>query len=94
MDELDTQAQKKLLEEDILHQFPSVFSSLGRLQGEYHMDTEPGVKPVQHASRKVPETTTRTGERKTTRKYPKPRQEQVRDKLQESIRTTTRTGVS
>ena len=38
----------------ILSSYKDVFECLGRLPGEYHMELDPEVKPVQHLPRKVP----------------------------------------
>ena len=38
----------------IISQFSDVFSRIGCFEGEYHMVTDPDVKPVQHQPRRVP----------------------------------------
>ena len=39
---------------DLIEEFSDVFEGLGCLEGEYHIDTDPDVPPVQHAPRRVP----------------------------------------
>ena len=41
-------------ESSILNQFNDLFESLGELEGEHHIEINPEVKPVVHASRNVP----------------------------------------
>ena len=43
-----------LTKDCILEEYKDVFQGLGRLPGEYHMELDPSVLPVQHAPRKVP----------------------------------------
>ena len=38
----------------ILNDYKEVFTGLGCLPGEYHIEIDPSVKPVQHAPRRVP----------------------------------------
>ena len=38
----------------ILNDYKKVFTGLGCLPGEYHIEIDPSVKPVQHAPRRVP----------------------------------------
>ena len=40
--------------ETVINHYKDVFDGLGKLPGEYHMCLKPGIKPVQHAPRKVP----------------------------------------
>ena len=40
--------------ENILKEYEDVFKGLGCLEGEYHIDIDETVKPVQHAPRRVP----------------------------------------
>ena len=43
-----------LLQQFLLQQFPSVFHGLGRLPGKYKLQTNPEIRPIQHAPRKIP----------------------------------------
>ena len=43
-----------LTESSIFDQYDDVFTGVGRLNGEYHLYTDPNVKPVIHAPRRVP----------------------------------------
>ena len=38
----------------MIHDYKDVFSGLGKLQGTYHIETDPSVKPVQKYPRRVP----------------------------------------
>ena len=38
----------------MISHYKDVFDGLGKLPGEYHVRLKPGIKPVQHALRKVP----------------------------------------
>ena len=38
----------------IIAQFSDVFQGFGCLAGDYHIDVDPSVKPVQHLQRRVP----------------------------------------
>ena len=40
--------------ETVINHYKDVFDGLGKLPGEYHICLKPGIKPVQHAPRKVP----------------------------------------
>ena len=40
--------------EELLRDYDDVFTGLGYLPGEYHIEVDPDVKPVQHAPRRVP----------------------------------------
>ena len=40
--------------EELLRDYDDVFTGLGCLPGEYHIEVDPDVKPVQHAPRRVP----------------------------------------
>lgn len=44
-----------LTEQDIMTDFTDLFEGLGQLPGEYHIDLDPTVKPVQHNPRRVPQ---------------------------------------
>lgn len=48
-------AAPPLTQQDILTEFGDMFEGLGKLPGEYRIDVDPSVKPVQHHPRKVPE---------------------------------------
>ena len=37
----------------IITQFSDVFQGLGRLAGDYHIDVDPSIKPVQHLPRTI-----------------------------------------
>ena len=43
-----------LTKEHIFTEYTDVFDGIGCLDGEYHIDIDPSVGPVQHASRRVP----------------------------------------
>ena len=40
--------------EELLKEYEAVFTGLGCLPGEYHIEVDPAIKPVQHAPRRVP----------------------------------------
>ena len=47
--------QKLLTKSDVMNQYPAVFSDgVGRLAGEYNIEIDSSVPPVQHAPRRVP----------------------------------------
>jgi len=48
---INTIAEK---EDGIIAQFNDVFEGLGCLAGDYHIDVDPSVKPIQHLPRRVP----------------------------------------
>ena len=37
-----------------MRDFQDVFTGLGCLHGEYHIETDPNIRPVQHTPRRVP----------------------------------------
>lgn len=41
-------------ESDILSEYEDLFTELGCIPGEYHIETNPDVTPVVHSPRKVP----------------------------------------
>ncbi len=45
---------KELTREFILEEYSDVFTGLGCLPGEYHIELDPNVNPVQHSPRRVP----------------------------------------
>lgn len=47
-------AVKALSEQDLVHEFKDVFEGLGCLAGDYHIEIDPTVRPVQNAPRRVP----------------------------------------
>jgi len=47
--------QKLLSNSDVMNQYPAVFiDGVGRLAGEYNIEIDSSVPPVQHAPRRVP----------------------------------------
>ena len=40
--------------EELLKEYEDVFAGLGCLPGEYHIEVDPAIKPVQHGPRRVP----------------------------------------
>ena len=40
--------------DDLMSQYPDCFTGIGKLQGEYHISTDPTIPAVVHPSRKVP----------------------------------------
>lgn len=46
--------QQPLTSEQVLNEYQDVFNGLGCLPGEYHMELNESVKPVQHLPRRVP----------------------------------------
>ena len=40
--------------EKLLKEYEAVFTGFGYLPGEYHIEVDPAIKPVQHAPRRVP----------------------------------------
>jgi hypothetical protein len=40
--------------ENILQEYKDVFTGLGKLPGQYHIETNPNVKPVQNNPRRIP----------------------------------------
>jgi hypothetical protein len=45
---------KVMSKEYILQEYQDVFTGLGCLEGEYHIDIDPSITPVQHTPRRVP----------------------------------------
>ena len=45
---------ESLSQEKILHNYKDVFEGLGCFKGEYHIQIDENVKPVQHAPRRIP----------------------------------------
>ena len=43
-----------LTKETMLREYEDVFRGLGCLPGEYHIDVDPTIRPVQHSPRRVP----------------------------------------
>jgi len=39
---------------DLIKQYPDVFQGFGCLDGDYHIELDPSVSPVQHVPRRVP----------------------------------------
>ena len=40
--------------ENIIQEYKDVFTGLGKLPGQYHIETNPNVKPVQNNPRRIP----------------------------------------
>ena len=51
---LNSKQYEPLTMEELLKEYEDVFTGLGCLPGEYHIEVDPGIKPVQHAPRSVP----------------------------------------
>ena len=51
---VETLAQSPLTKSEIIKEFSDVFSGLGRMEGEYHIELDDKVEPVIHPSRRVP----------------------------------------
>jgi len=51
---IESVAQAPLTKEDILDEFPDVFTGLGCMEGSYHIKLEDTVEPVIHPPWRVP----------------------------------------
>lgn len=51
---VNSEPYEALSVDDLLKDKDDVFSGLGCLPGEYHIEVDPSVQPVQHAPRRVP----------------------------------------
>ena len=52
---VDVTRPEPLSQKQILTEYKDVFEGLGELPGEYHIELDPTVKPVQHLPRRVPQ---------------------------------------
>ena len=49
-----TKTNTPLTRENVIKEYNDVFKGLGCLPGDYHIELDPSVKPVQHAPRRIP----------------------------------------
>ena len=53
-EQVNAMENKHVTRDSLIHEFTEVFTGLGEMPGEYGIQMDPSVTPVQHRPRKVP----------------------------------------